>query len=780
MNIKETICRLDELLHECDLDAAEKLLSETIEEAHNINDIETEKYFLNEQIGFYRDCGRFSESLSSAKRARRLFENSGDTKSLSYATTLLNCANAYRAAGAYDDAFKTYDIVNTIYSELLPKDDDLIASFYNNIALLYQETKQWKNACDCLEYALEIVRSKNDETRIAISCTNLAVSLMHIGDIEKAMDLLNEADVTLAGQSPSDFHYSAVLAGFGDAYYKLSEYQKAADYYEKALSEIELHMGENNFYSIVTENLERAYNKLGKPRCELSGLELSQKFFYAFGEPMLKKNFSSILSEISIGLAGEGSECLGYDDEFSHDHDFGAGFCIWVPDDMPDEIVERLRKAYELLPKIYCGIRRIETKNSKGRVGVCRIGDFFERLLGMRRIPDTEEEWLSVDESMLASVCSGMMFEPYGGEMELYRNKLANGYPKPVKLRRLAQQIALMAQSGQYNYIRMRKRGDFVSAQIYLSKFCVSSMRAAHLLNNVYAPYEKWLFRSTASLDGFKEYADKIKELLTCQAIMSSEFNENEDKLCVLIQEICSEIANKISKEMSIENMEENENVYLNDTAEVLAEKASEIEKHEYLEKRIVELEWQAFDKVQNIGGRASCQDNWETFSIMRRSQYRIWQTEILKRWTDEFESAYNSGRNLIMEKYARMMESTDPEKYEELKKELPEISDEFIKMREAIVSIQVTWMESFAEHYPALASDARTIHTKDDTVFSTSYETYLRGELTTYSFDMLYLYGRWIVELYKSGKNLAYMIMEETVHAYGYKSLDEAEANAD
>jgi len=777
MNIKETISRLDELLRECNLDAAEKLLSEVIKESHNINDIETEKYFLNEQIGFYRDCGRFSESLVSAKRVRKLFENSGDTKSLSYATTLLNCANAYRAAGDYDDAFKTYDIVKAIYSELLPKDDDLIASFYNNIALLYQETKQWKNACDNLEDALEIVRSKNDETRIAISCTNLAVSLIHIGDIEKAMDLLSEADEILAGRSPSDFHYSAVLAGFGDAYYSLSEYQKAVDYYEKALSEIELHMGENNFYSIVTENLERAYTRLGKSRCELSGLELSQKFFYAFGEPMLKKNFSSILPEISIGLAGEGSECLGYDDEFSHDHDFGAGFCIWVPDDMSDEVVEKLKKAYELLPKVYCGIRRIETKNSKGRVGVCRIGDFFERLLGMRRIPDTEEEWLSIDESTLAAVCSGMMFEPYGGEMESYRSKLGNNYPKPVKLRRLAQQTALMAQSGQYNYIRMRKRGDFAAAQIYLSKFCLSAMRAAHLLNNVYAPYEKWIFKSTEDLDGFKEYADKIKALLTCQGIMTSEFDENEDKVCVLIQEICSEIANKISKEMPIENMDDN--VYLNDTAEALAKRAFEIEKHEGLEKRIVELEWQAFDKVQNIGGRASCQDNWETFSIMRSSQYRTWQTELLEKWTDEFETAYKNGRNLIMEKYARMMESTDPEKYEELKKELPEISDEFIKMREAIVSIQVSWMEKFAENYPVLASDARTIHTKDDTIFSTSYETYLRGELTTYSSDMLYLYGRWIVELYKSGKNLAYMIMEETVHAYGYKSLDEAEENA-
>ena len=39
----------------------------------------------------------------------------------------------------------------------------------------------------------------------------------------------------------------------------------------------------------------------------------------------------------------------------------------------------------------------------------------------------------------------------------------------------------------------------------------------------------------------------------------------------------------------------------------------------------------EAFDKVENQGGRASCQDDYETFSIMRKSQYMLWSREMLE-----------------------------------------------------------------------------------------------------------------------------------------------------
>ena len=103
MQIQETLSRLDTLLHQCKLDEAEVCLTQAIAQAQAEQDMESEKLLRNEQIGFYRDCGKFPQALGTAAKARALFENAGDTHSISYATTLLNCANAYRAAGKYRD-----------------------------------------------------------------------------------------------------------------------------------------------------------------------------------------------------------------------------------------------------------------------------------------------------------------------------------------------------------------------------------------------------------------------------------------------------------------------------------------------------------------------------------------------------------------------------------------------------------------------------------------------------------------------------------------------------
>ena len=65
----------------------------------------------------------------------------------------------------------------------------------------------------------------------------------------------------------------------------------------------------------------------------MKGLELSKAFFFEYGKPMLENDFPSLLPHIAVGLVGAGSECLGFDDDFSRDHDFEAGFCIFLPDE---------------------------------------------------------------------------------------------------------------------------------------------------------------------------------------------------------------------------------------------------------------------------------------------------------------------------------------------------------------------------------------------------------------------------------------------------------------
>lgn len=775
MLISATLLQLDQLLHDCKLSEAEQFLNDAIATAKADGDIDAEKTLRNEQIGFYRDCGRFPEALETASAVRALFESAGETETVSYATTLLNCANAYRAAGKYPEAYTAYATVKQRYEALLPQTDDRMASLWNNLALLEQETKHWEKACDCLSTALALVRKSGSDTRVAISCTNLAVSLLRLHKTAEARPLLQEADQILKGRTPSDFHYSATLAGFGDMAYQMGDYTEAVAYYETALSEIELHMGQNNFYTIVSENLAQAYEKLGISRPQLSGMALSLDYYNAFGKPMLERQFSDLLPKLAIGLVGEGSECLGYDDALSHDHDFGAGFCIWTPDDLPEADFTRLKTAYASLPPSYRGIRRIVTPEAGGRVGVCRTGDFFRRLLGMPHLPQTEAQWLTADEAMLAILTSGTVFRDESGSFTKMRRKLSLGYPKAVKLRRLAQQLARMAQCGQYNYLRMRKRGDIATAQLYLASFCKSAMQAAHLCRNTYAPYEKWLLRSTTELDGFSDFAETIRSLLLLPPQTTTEIHPETDTAVLYIQQICQRIQQEVAME---HQLEQNPNAYLADTANQLATQAEAHEAHETAVERIVQLEWKTFDQVQNIGGRANCQDDWETFSIMRRSQYRPWETALLQQWIAIFEQANTVGRNLITEKYAYMMESTDPTAFAKLKDKLPAVSQDVVNLREAIIAIQVPWMETFSAQYPNLASRARTIHTADDTQWDTSYETYLRGELTVYPFELLYGYGRWIAGLSQQEKNLAQMILEETVHQYGYATLAEAEQN--
>ena len=160
----------------------------------------------------------------------------------------------------------------------------------------------------------------------------------------------------------------------------------------------------------------------------------------------------------------------------------------------------------------------------------------------------------------------------------------------------------------------------------------------------------------------------------------------------------------------------------------------------------------------------------------MRKSQYLTWNEAMLKSYISDFNRANDSGWNLITEKYGRMMETTTPTRYAEIKDSLPEIPEPKKEIIEEIVKIQVGWMEEFAEKYPKAAQNARSIHTWEDHPFNTSYETYLRGELSTYSDETLDLYGRYVAQLCIEGKNLAEMTMKNTAVLYGYSSLEDLE----
>lgn len=193
----------------------------------------------------------------------------------------------------------------------------------------------------------------------------------------------------------------------------------------------------------------------------------------------------------------------------------------------------------------------------------------------------------------------------------------------------------------------------------------------------------------------------------------------------------------------------------------------------------IIQVEWSFFQNVQNEGGRADCQNNPETFYIMRKSQFDSWNEPLLDSYLADLKNAEKNNRNPIAEKYAWMMASTAPEQFQKFRPILPKLTNETHLIIDKIVQTQLSWMDTYVRMYPHLASRNRIVHKEQEKLGETSFETYLRGELCTYSLHTLMLYLDYIQVLATEGKNLVLMTMNHTVQKYGYENLDSAETYA-
>lgn len=249
----------------------------------------------------------------------------------------------------------------------------------------------------------------------------------------------------------------------------------------------------------------------------MNGIELSKAFFEEYGKPMLENNFSDILPYLCAGLLGSGSECLGFDDEISRDHDFEPGFCLFLPD---ENIIDRktafeLERAYMKLPKEFMGFRRATLQPVGGaRHGVFRISEFFAEKVGTPNGVLTAKQWLSTPEQALLEATNGLVFFDNYGEVTKIRNTLKE-YPEDIRKKKLAGNLLLMAQSGQYNFKRCLDHKEFAASQLAVYEFVNSAMSVIFLLNNAYKPYYKWSFRSMRALPKLSLNAEIMEYLLT-------------------------------------------------------------------------------------------------------------------------------------------------------------------------------------------------------------------------------------------------------------------------
>lgn len=765
MNIQQILEEIDVLYSQQKIEEVEALLVEKIQELKELKEIYPEISFMNELLGIYREKGDRDKGLALCADVLGVFEENNLAKDENYGTTLLNVATAYRAFGEYEKSGESYRGCLAIYEGTLDKNDYRYASLYNNMSLLSAEMENYQESVEYLKKSLGILDfHENMEVPRATANTSLAQIHLSLRDFASAEKYINIALDLFQGIE--DYHYGATLATAGDIENLQQNYEKAVEYYEKSLVQIEKYVGKSENYLLMEERLRAV-----KEFTQAKGLTLCQEFYKNNGIAMIRTHFPHHEHLIAVGLVGQGSECFGYDDEISQDHDSGLGFSMWLTEEVYEEIGESLQEKYEELLAKFPNEARVDSSGER-RTGVFKISEFYANTLEMDQPPVTDEQWLALEESKLAEATNGSVFRDDLGVFSRIRQQLLNYYPAEVYLKKLVKAVHLVSQTGQYNFQRALKRGDEKTASLTLHRFSDSVTELVFLLQRTYAPYYKWVNKKMSQLKTLSTLGED------CYQIQKSFATGGE--VIPQVEEVVAKIITELHNQGFIQSIVEGNflDAYCGEISEMTLDSDLFYGEKEKLVATTVEMEWKAFDKVQGMDGRASCQDDRDTFQIMRTGQFWVWNAEMIRSYQVDFLEALEEGRNLVTNKYAYMMKSTDLENFKEMEDKLPSISVEKANLIEEIVGKQMELVVELEKRFPKFVRNGRSLHSSEDSLYNTSYETYLRGELCAYSLRTVKLYGKMLEKNAKRGLNTAKMFMSNVAIQYGYSDLETAEKN--
>ncbi len=278
----------------------------------------------------------------------------------------------------------------------------------------------------------------------------------------------------------------------------------------------------------------------------MKGLEEARKFYEEAGAEMISRNFGDFENRIAVGLVGHGSECFGFDDQTSRDHDFETGFCLWLTKDDEEKIGFRLMRAYDKLVKSVNG-ERADRVVENGFQGVFVTGDFYRRYTGCDGAPKTWQDWLYTNSAYFAEATNGEVFRDDLGEFTKIRNEILHGMPEDVRAKKIGSCALKAAQSGQYNYARCLAHGEEGAAMLALCEFVTNAIELAFLLNRKHCPYYKWALRSMDGLDKFAELKQPLEYLLTAD---NDKAGQSVKK--AIVEDISLALANEINAQFDL------------------------------------------------------------------------------------------------------------------------------------------------------------------------------------------------------------------------------------
>ena len=264
---------------------------------------------------------------------------------------------------------------------------------------------------------------------------------------------------------------------------------------------------------------------------------------------MLAERFPQYVDRIAAGLVGDGSECFGFDDEISRDHDWGPSFCLWLTGEDFVHIGEALTAAVAELPGDFEGVAaRVTSAWGQGRIGVFSIDNFYRRFIGLDRPPESFRDWRLIPEGHLAAATNGQVFHDPLGVFTAFREALLAFYPEDIRLKMMATRCMTMAQAGQYNFVRCMRRDEVVAAHRAEAQFIDAAISMGFLLNRRYKPFYKWMHRAVGDLPLLGPTIQRLtRDLVTCHEGHFGVGLVRQKQ--ILMERICSAVAAELRQQ---------------------------------------------------------------------------------------------------------------------------------------------------------------------------------------------------------------------------------------
>ena len=544
-----------------------EVLREILIETEKEYSSESDQYIkaLNELGGTLKYVGYYDEAEAILLKSLEIIKKKYGDNNLPYATSLLNLTEVYRFAQKFNLLEENYKKIVKIYQDNSADNSFSYAGLCNNFGLYYQNVGNMKVAYDLHLKSLDILKNYDSEEYLleyAVTLSNLFNPCYQLGMKEKAVEYLYKA-IEIFEKNVGKEHplYSASLNNMAIYYYNERQLEKAIEFFEKAAEISKKTMGlDSDNYKNILSNIEFIKEELGKisdtsssqkskvdnnkvgenlikeDLKNIKGLELSKKYFYDIVLPKFEKSLKDILPLCAFGLVGEGSECYGYDDKISQDHDFGPSVCIWLRKDDYLKHKDKINEVLKKLPKTYLGFRELkESEWGYNRRGLLNIEDFYFKFIGSANPPQTINDWQKIPETALATVTNGEVFLDNLGEFTKIRKQLLNYYPEVIRQNKIATRLMNISQHGQYNYTRCLRRNDLVAANQCLYLFVDEVIHLVFLLNRRYKIFYKWANRALLDL---KILGSEIHKLLQDMV-----FSQNK---IPYVRKICKVLADEL------------------------------------------------------------------------------------------------------------------------------------------------------------------------------------------------------------------------------------------